>query len=110
MQYQWVPAAHVFPDRALDAGYADTAKLGTGDVYNQFYDVWNSGSLNKKLIIQYDDVSGLADVDSGNYEVVQFWNDDASEDFFNVASLNNPGGELYDLDLELYVVAGTYGH
>lgn len=110
MSYQWVPAAHVFPDRANDAGYAETAKLATNDTNNQFYDVWNSGSLNQVLLIQYGNVAGLSDVDSGDWEAVQFYNDDASEDFFNVASLNNEGGELYDLELELYVVEGNYEH
>lgn len=106
--YEYVPGAHVYPDRADDLRWADVGQLGLGDDHNAMLWLWEALAEGREAILVHFEPNEDFDlqVDTHAYEVVRLEGSEAREDFRNVLSLRFANGELYDIQLPV-VVTGT---
>ena len=110
MRYEYVPAAHIWPDRAADASYASTASLATNDIHNAFYDVWDVGSRLGVIVIVHDEGNQDLEVVTHDYEIVKFADAAQRKSFRKCVKMMVTSGEFYELSVDLYKVSGTYSH
>lgn len=111
--YEWVPAAHVYEDRAADPQYAEVAQLYTGDSANAFEAVWRAlGQLDDVIVIHQLDGQPVALSPSSTrlYDVVRIADVAAAQDFGRVAQLLRTAGEWYRLEIDCVIRSGTNGY
>ncbi len=112
-QYRHVPAAWIHRSRASQADYAEVAGISTGDTRGAFEHVWEALSAFDDLIVIHDqgddsDVINNFQNVRDNHEVVRLLSVDAAQDFEEVASMENMGGEFYSLTIPVIRIGGDY--
>lgn len=100
-RYEWIPAAHVWEDRGLDAQYAAAAELAAADIHNAFETVWRAlAQLDEVFVVHHlegDSVDLV--VTTHAYEIVRAGERAQGADFGRVARLQRAAGEWYELEV-----------
>ncbi len=81
MQYQMVPAAHVFERRANKAEWVVLAELGLGDTHNAFETVWDKFEAGAEIIWVHDTGAEDLQVDAHEYEIIKIVDPSATDRF-----------------------------
>lgn len=105
-RYEDIWPALVDQDRAADAAYAAKADLGTGDLNNTWYVVWDALTDGDTCIVVHNSTSDLQ-VDANSYEVVKLAQETPWEQF-QVQS--RVGADLRDVRFRVFVSSGNYEH
>ncbi len=109
MLYEYVPAAHIYPARANEYEYAHHGELGHYDANNGWLGVWESLARLDDVLLVHNACEDLQ-VDSHDYEVVRMREERQAERLSAVAKRMGIGGDYYEIDVDLYVVSGSYDH
>lgn len=103
LEYQWVPAAHVFDDRASDADYAETGRVSTGDDHNAWMTVWKEAARGRDVVGVYEMATQDLQVTTHDWEV---WRLGAKyRDSFRSTLMDvRPNGEFYHVKFDVAVL------
>lgn len=106
ISYEQVPASHVFEDAGGLSEFTDYARLAEGDSHNAFETVWSALSRNEVALIVHNVGDAQLDLDITNHdtEAVKLLNERDAQDLMRVVRLLRTAGEVYRIDLSLYVV------
>jgi hypothetical protein len=109
-------AAHFYADRAMESGHAATGELTQGDVGNALKEVfWDRSrflegdGIGSDFIVVYNDVSDLQ-VDTNSYDICRMNSAMQRATFEELLANERLNGEIYTLDLELFLKTKNYDH
>ncbi|MFP4601101.1 MAG: hypothetical protein ACLFVJ_22830, partial [Persicimonas sp.] len=116
LEYNYVPGAHVRPNRANDLASANTAGLPQYDVHNALESVWDlltegddDGRMVKFIFVHDIGEDGYETVfDDEHDEICRLSDPDQIREFSNVRDPQRMAGEYYKLEFEYLISDGNY--
>ena len=108
--YEYVPAAHVFEVAAEDSIYASIARLGQDDTHNAWETVWSALSRGKVVLVCHDIGTSFSLSSLARMDACLLRDEDQARTLSSTATLMRSAGEMYMLDVDLYLVSAGYDH
>lgn len=104
--YEYVPAVHVYTGRGDVTAYATVGDMAQRDTANAFDVVWSALSRNETVLIVHDEGDEDHALNThlvGNFEAVKLARQQQAQDMQTVVTLQRSGGEMFKIDVELWV-------
>ena len=111
--YRHIPAAWVHQSRAEQLDYAEVVGISQNDTRMAFEHTWEALSTFQDVIVIHDqgddsdNINNFEDV-RANHEIVRLLHSEAASDFENVLTLENMGGEFYQIEVPVIRIGGDY--